>query len=65
MKFQKIYLLLILGLLVRGVTFAQNEYSINTDVPEKKIVTGHLDLGGTNPQGETIDVNNYFITKSG
>jgi len=65
MKFQKIYFLLILGLIVRGVTFGQNEYSINIDVPEKKIVTGHLDLGGTNPQGERIDVNSYFITKDG
>ena len=38
--------------------FAQkNVYTLNLDVPEKEIKTGHLKLGGTSPDGGSIDVN--------
>lgn len=55
-------LLLLLGCFILGVSNAQAQYTINVDVPEKKITKGHLDLGGTNPAGETIDVNSYYLT---
>jgi hypothetical protein len=41
---------------------AQTVYEINADVPEQKIYSDHLKLGGTNPKGEKIAVNNYFIS---
>ncbi len=44
---------------------AQTTYQIDIDQPEKKILRGHLDLGGKNPVGEEISVNNYFIEKDG
>src|SRR4051812_18070347 len=37
-------------------------YDINVDVPEMKVYSNHLKLGGTNTKGEKIDVNNYYIT---
>jgi hypothetical protein len=43
-------------------THAQEVYEINADVPEQKIYSDHLKLGGTNPKGEKIAVNNYFIS---
>ncbi|MGB7396064.1 MAG: beta-galactosidase [Pricia sp.] len=46
----------------------QNEsvqiYTIDIDVPEKQINSGP-DLGGTNDQGETISVNNYYLSQNG
>lgn len=46
-------------------SFGQSNYSINIDMPEKEIVSGHLDLGGTNPNGDSIDVNSYYISYNG
>lgn len=52
-------------LMAFAICFGQNSYTINIDVPEKKIVRGHLDLGGTNPNGDSITVNSYYITYNG
>ncbi|MBN2612434.1 MAG: beta-galactosidase [Bacteroidales bacterium] len=41
------------------------KYFINIDVPQKKIIKGHLDLGGANPKEDSINVNNYYITFNG
>ncbi|WP_027330044.1 beta-galactosidase [Marinimicrobium agarilyticum] len=43
---------------------SQNHYSMDLDVPDKEIITGHLDLGGTNPSGDSIDVNSYYLTQN-
>ncbi|WP_228853021.1 beta-galactosidase [Aegicerativicinus sediminis] len=59
---QKALITLVLGQLIFGITFSQNEYSININVPEKKITKGHLDLGGSNPSGKEIEVNSYYLT---
>jgi len=40
----------------------QNIFEINADIPNEKIYTGLLKLGGTNPKGEKISVNNYYIS---
>lgn len=40
---------------------AQTVYEINVNVPEQKIYADHLKLGGNNPKGEKIAVNNYYI----
>ena len=55
MKNQKIIFALLIGQLIFGLTFSQNEYKININVPEKKIISGHLNLGGSNPAGEKIE----------
>lgn len=44
---------------------AQNIYKINAVVPEKKIYADHLKLGGSNPKGDKIAVNNYYATMNG
>ena len=49
-------------LLTANKLIAQTIYKINADVPEKKIYSSHLKLGGTNPKGEKIAVNNYYIS---
>jgi len=41
---------------------AQHTYDIETNIPELPIKSGHLKLGGTDPRGRTIAVNNYFLT---
>ena len=45
--------------------FSQTTYPIDIRVPEKKILKGHLDLGGSSPAGDSISVNSYFIEKNG
>jgi hypothetical protein len=44
---------------------AQTTYTINIDQPENEVVKGQLDLGGANPAGERIDVNNYYLEQGG
>lgn len=41
-----------------------NKYEINAAVAPMKLYSDHLKLGGSNPNGETISVNNYFISKN-
>ena len=41
-----------------------NKYEINADVAPLKIYSDHLKLGGSSSSGETISVNNYFISKN-
>ena len=40
-------------------------YEINAAVAPVKIYSDHLKMGGSNPKGETISVNNYFLSKNG
>ena len=42
-----------------------NRYEINAAVAPVKIYSDHLKMGGSNPKGETISVNNYFLSKNG
>ncbi len=39
----------------------QNAYELELPKAQKNIISGHLDLGGQNPAGDSISVNNYFI----
>ncbi len=41
---------------------AQTTHEINVNVPEMKIYSDHLKLGGSNPKGDKIAVNNYYVT---
>ena len=44
---------------------ALKRYEINAAVAPVKIYSDHLKMGGSNPKGETISVNNYFLSKNG
>lgn len=33
--------------------------------PEKEIYQGHLNLGGSNPQGKSVDFNSYYMIRDG
>jgi len=41
---------------------AQNTYEIDVHIPEQKIYSDHLKLGGTNLKGEKVAVNNYYVS---
>lgn len=53
------------SLIVATSLQATSAYTINIDQPENEVVKGQLDLGGTNPTGVRIDVNNYYIEQAG
>jgi len=62
---KKLLFTTLIGFIAIVTSFSQKSYMIDIDLPEKKIVKGHLDLGGANPNGDTIDVNSYYITYNG
>jgi len=62
---KKSFLFLFICIVCASNINAQTTYTININKPEKEIRTGHLDLGGTNPSGEEISVNSYYIEKNG
>ncbi len=51
--------------LVTRAVFAQPEYSITIPGKPKEIVEGHLNLGGSNPSGNKIDFNSYYMRVNG
>lgn len=58
-------MLVTLGLFVTLFARTVTTYTIDIDQPEKEILRGHLDLGGSNPSGDEYAVNSYFIEKNG
>ncbi len=58
-------IIFILCLFITYSSQGQTTYRINIDQPDKEIIRGHLDLGGSNPSGEEISVNNFYIEKGG
>ncbi len=48
-----------------GGAFSQTTYTIDINQPEKEIIRGHLDLGGSNYEGDNIEVNSYYIEENG
>jgi beta-galactosidase len=59
------YILTLAASVVAISLVAQTTYYINIDKPEKEIIKGHLDLGGSNPSGDKITVNSYYIELNG
>ena len=47
------------------VGMAQQVYELDMPVKEKTIYSGHLKLGGSNPSGERIEVNSYYMSVGG
>jgi beta-galactosidase len=56
-----IRLVFILSLLHIGGLLAQTTYKVNINIPEKEPIRGHLNLGGSNPAGNVVSVNSYYI----
>lgn len=59
----------ILLFLLNWMSFSQSgrndhAYTVDIDVPEKQIFSTRLKMGGSNPNGESISVNNYYISKN-
>lgn len=49
-----------------GVTQAKEQsYSIDINVPDKEIKTGHLKLGGINPIGGELAFNSFYMEENG
>lgn len=42
-----------------------SSYSLDLSNPQKEIFRGHLKLGGSNPQGETVSFTNYYMEMNG
>lgn len=42
-------------------TTAQTSYKVAINQPEKEPLRGHLDLGGSNPSGDSVSVNSDYI----
>lgn len=65
-KYLRISILLVFFSVLLQKTSGQNlnRYEINADVAPMKIYSDHLKLGGSSSLGETISVNNYFISKN-
>ena len=47
------------------LAIAQQVYELDMPVKEKTIYSGHLKLGGSNPSGERIEVNSYYMSVGG
>ena len=47
------------------VVQAQHVYELTAPAQPKVIKSDHLRMGGTNPKGERIDVNNFYMTIAG
>jgi beta-galactosidase len=55
---------ILISCFISSVIFSQTveTYEINADVPPIKIDSGKLKLGGTDPEGDKISVNNFYIS---
>lgn len=57
--------LIIASLCVCAVASAQTVYQLSEPMRPKEIVKGHLNMGGTSPDGGSIEVNSYFLSFDG
>lgn len=55
----------IICLMAGVLAMAQQVYELDMPVKEKTIYSGHLKLGGSNPSGERIEVNSYYMSVGG
>lgn len=44
---------------------AEDTHLIDLTQPVHPLISGHLKLGGSNPQGETIEFTNYYMLRNG
>lgn len=55
----------IICMMMGMLAMAQQVYELDMPVKEKTIYSGHLKLGGSNPSGERIEVNSYYMSVGG
>lgn len=58
-------ILLSLAVITSFLLHSQTTYKIDVSNSEQKIIRGHLDLGGSNPDGDSISVNSFYIERNG
>jgi hypothetical protein len=58
-------ILVAFGILISLAIQSQTTYKIDINKAEKKIIRGHLDLGGRNINGDTIGVNSFYLERNG
>ncbi|MCY1719989.1 beta-galactosidase [Prolixibacteraceae bacterium Z1-6] len=58
---KRVILLVLVFCLSLPALWAQKNYEIDIRSQDNSIKTGHLDLGGSNPRGDSISVNNRYI----
>ena len=56
---------LVLAILLGQSIFSQGEYTISIPQKTKEILTGHLNLGGSNPAGTPIEFNSFYMSVNG
>ena len=61
---KKIFAFVTATLICRSV-FSQVEYTISIPRETKEIITGHLNLGGSNPAGASIEFNSFYMSVNG
>lgn len=61
----KHYLVISFALLAMACTTAPDGYQLDAPAEPMPIKTGHLELGGTAPDGGSIEVNSYYMSQDG
>ncbi len=62
---KKILALLISASALASAGAQTGAYTLDIDVPDKEIKTGHLNLGGTNPAGGSMSFNSFYMELDG
>ena len=62
---QKTIITLVLSLIAPMLLFGQKVYELTAPKQPKQIVKNKLDMGGTSPEGGSIEVNNYYMSVDG
>lgn len=62
---QNTILTLVLSLIAPMLLFGQKVYELTAPKQPKQIVKNKLDMGGTSPEGGSIEVNNYYMSVDG
>ena len=63
MKSSKLYFFVLFFCSINFI--AQNQYSIDVTKVKTNVLRGHLDLGGTNKNGDKIEVNSFYLERNG
>ena len=61
----KIIIVIFLSILNYWLLNGQKTHELNINVPDEVLRYDHLKLGGSNPAGEKITANNYYLEKNG
>ncbi len=65
MKQLYFYLSFLTWILFQFSISAQRNYQIDVTKVQTEAIRGHLDLGGSNPKGDSIGVNSFYLERNG